>query len=191
MNRSARRARLGRRNGAPPSGCAQPKARRSAVSPSLRGRRIVSLGSCCVTDDAALTGRAFFPQLIGAPFKHGLLLVLVFATVLSLIAAAASALRGGRFVHEEAGSTIDHPRPARTAAVADEQRPSSPGPHRRPLAAGATTRNEPRIAAGSEPSTATPRGDRPDGGGRIRPASPPTEAAAAPPGDVSPTISED
>jgi len=55
-----------------------------------------------------ITGRAFFPQLIGGPFKHGLVLVLSFAVVMSLVAALASALRGSKFVHEEAGSTIDH-----------------------------------------------------------------------------------
>jgi MFS family permease len=57
---------------------------------------------------AVLTSRSFFPQLIGAPFKHGLVLVLSFAVVMSLIAALASALRGTKFVHAEAGSTIDH-----------------------------------------------------------------------------------
>ncbi len=59
-------------------------------------------------DAAVLTSRSFFPQLIGGPFKHGLVLILVFATVMSLIAAVASALRGERFIHEEAGSTLDH-----------------------------------------------------------------------------------
>ena len=51
---------------------------------------------------ARLTGQTFFPSLISVPFKHGLVLVLTFSIVASLIAAAASALRGGRFVHEEA-----------------------------------------------------------------------------------------
>ena len=50
---------------------------------------------------ADLTGRSFFPQLIGPSFKHGLLLILVFAVVMSLIAAVASALRGERYVHED------------------------------------------------------------------------------------------
>jgi MFS family permease len=49
----------------------------------------------------ALTGRSFFPQLIGPSFKHGLLLILVFAVVMSVIAAIASALRGERFIHED------------------------------------------------------------------------------------------
>jgi hypothetical protein len=53
-------------------------------------------------DAARLTGRTFFPSLISVPFQHGLVLVLSFSIVASLVAAVASALRGGRFVHEEA-----------------------------------------------------------------------------------------
>ena len=59
-------------------------------------------------DAATITSRAFFPQIIGGPFKHGLVLILAFAAVMSLVAALASALRGQRFIHEEAGSTLDH-----------------------------------------------------------------------------------
>jgi hypothetical protein len=55
---------------------------------------------------ALLTSRSFFPSLIGGPFKHGLVLILSFAVAMSLVAALASALRGKRFVHAEAGSTI-------------------------------------------------------------------------------------
>ena len=65
---------------------------------------------------AILTSRSFFPSLIGAPFKHGLILILSFAVVMSLLAALASALRGKRFVHAEAGSTIGVHSPARSAA---------------------------------------------------------------------------
>ncbi|TMD15172.1 MAG: MFS transporter [Chloroflexi bacterium] len=50
---------------------------------------------------ARLTGPTFFPSLIAGPFKHGLVLVLGFSIVASLVAAAASALRGGRYIHEE------------------------------------------------------------------------------------------
>ena len=52
-------------------------------------------------DAARLTGNTFFPSLISDPFQHGLVLVLTFSIVASLVAAAASALRGGRYVHEE------------------------------------------------------------------------------------------
>jgi MFS family permease len=50
---------------------------------------------------ANLTGRTFFPMLISAPFKHGLVVVFAFAALMCLVAAVASALRGGRYVHEE------------------------------------------------------------------------------------------
>jgi MFS family permease len=50
---------------------------------------------------ARLTGQTFFPSLISGPFQHGLVLVLSFSIAASLVAAVASALRGGRYVHEE------------------------------------------------------------------------------------------
>ncbi|HEY0831147.1 MAG TPA: MFS transporter [Candidatus Dormibacteraeota bacterium] len=52
-------------------------------------------------DAARLTGRTFFPSLIAVPFQHGLVLVLGFSIAASLVAALASALRGGRYVHQE------------------------------------------------------------------------------------------
>jgi MFS family permease len=52
-------------------------------------------------DAARLVGPTFFPSLISDPFQHGLVLVLSFSIAASLVAAAASALRGGRYVHEE------------------------------------------------------------------------------------------
>ena len=48
---------------------------------------------------AVITGRAFFPQLIGPSFKSALVLILSFAAVMSVIAAIASALRGEKYVH--------------------------------------------------------------------------------------------
>ncbi len=60
------------------------------------------LGQLPAADAARLTGRTFFPSLIAEPFQYGLVLVLGFSIVASLIAALASALRGGKFVHEEA-----------------------------------------------------------------------------------------
>jgi len=50
---------------------------------------------------AILTGKDFFPELISGPFQKGLTIVFATAAVMSVIAAAASALRGGRYVHEE------------------------------------------------------------------------------------------
>jgi hypothetical protein len=45
-----------------------------------------------------ITGREFFPGLISGPFARGLLVVFALATVLTALAALASALRGGRDV---------------------------------------------------------------------------------------------
>jgi MFS family permease len=50
---------------------------------------------------AQITGRSFFPQLIGTPFKDALMIILTFAVVMSVIAAIASALRGEKFIHED------------------------------------------------------------------------------------------
>ena len=50
---------------------------------------------------ANLTGTSFFPRLIAEPFQHGLAIVFLAALTMSLVAAAASWLRGGRYVHEE------------------------------------------------------------------------------------------
>ncbi|MGO9964421.1 MAG: MFS transporter [Acidimicrobiales bacterium] len=48
---------------------------------------------------AAITGRSFFPHLIGPSFKDALVLILSFAVVMCVIAAIASALRGGKFIY--------------------------------------------------------------------------------------------
>jgi len=48
-----------------------------------------------------LTGRSFFPQLISGPFADGLGVAFGFAIACCLVAALASALRGGKYVHEE------------------------------------------------------------------------------------------
>lgn len=48
-----------------------------------------------------LTGRSFFPQLISGPFSDGLGVAFGFAIAACLVAAAASALRGGKYVHVE------------------------------------------------------------------------------------------
>ncbi len=50
-----------------------------------------------------ITSKSFFPQLIAGAFDHGLAEVLVFATVMCLVAGTASWLRGGRYVYRENG----------------------------------------------------------------------------------------
>ncbi len=49
-----------------------------------------------------LTGTHFFPQLIAAAFHDGLVVVFSVAAGLSVLAAAASMMRGGRYVHSDA-----------------------------------------------------------------------------------------
>ena len=49
-----------------------------------------------------LTGRSFFPALISQPFSDGLGVAFGFAIAACLIAAFASALRGGKYVHSDA-----------------------------------------------------------------------------------------
>ncbi len=58
------------------------------------------LGALPSAEAARLTSKQFFPTLIGAPFKHGLTIVLTFAIIACLIAAVASWLRGGKYVRQ-------------------------------------------------------------------------------------------
>jgi MFS family permease len=52
---------------------------------------------------AYLTGHSFFPSLISSSFQHGLDIAFDFAIGACLVAALASLLRGGRYVHDEHG----------------------------------------------------------------------------------------
>jgi MFS family permease len=60
-----------------------------------------ALGRLSPPEAANLTGTRFFPELIAGPFRHGLAIVFVTALAMSLVAAGASWLRGGRYVHRE------------------------------------------------------------------------------------------
>ena len=70
-----------------------------------------------------LVGKAFFPSLIAAPFKDGIVDVLIFAAAMCLVAALASWLRGGKFVHEEAH--VVHGRKAKQVHAHTEAPPRS------------------------------------------------------------------
>jgi MFS family permease len=78
---------------------------------------------------AFLTGTTFFPRLIAEPFMRGLRIAFTSSLVMCLVAAAASWLRGGRYVHEggtatAAGAAPDvRERPER-AAVERAEEPS-------------------------------------------------------------------
>jgi MFS family permease len=60
---------------------------------------------------ALLTGRAFFPRLISAPFANGLDTAFWFAIVACLVAAAVSLLRGGRYHHADEEASVAQPKP--------------------------------------------------------------------------------
>jgi MFS family permease len=76
---------------------------------------------------ATLTGRSFFPQVISSPFGAGLHYAFDFAIAASLIAAFASLLRGGKYVHGQdttpalagsVGTLVDDRTPTALAAAA-------------------------------------------------------------------------
>lgn len=58
-----------------------------------------ALAQLPASDAAYLTGRGFFPSLISGPFADGLAVAFAFAIVACLVAAVASALRGGKYVY--------------------------------------------------------------------------------------------
>ena len=60
----------------------------------LGAKALASVGSHSA---AIITGRSFFPQLISEPFRAGLHETFMFAIIACLVAAAASALRGGTY----------------------------------------------------------------------------------------------
>ncbi|MFD7285523.1 MFS transporter [Streptomyces sp. NPDC059863] len=99
-----------------------------------------------------LTGRAFFPALISQPFADGLSVAFDFAIAACLIAAVASLLRGGRYVHGDravaatpaalgrhpetsAGATtasLTSPTPSPRSSRQPSQQQPSPPPYARP-----------------------------------------------------------
>ncbi|MFE3646611.1 MFS transporter [Streptomyces sp. NPDC059152] len=75
-----------------------------------------------------LTGREFFPQLISAPFAHGLAVAFDFAIAACLVAAVASLLRGGRYVHDDRARPERRTRRPEPAPAAVPERPLAPPP---------------------------------------------------------------
>ncbi len=77
---------------------------------------------------AYLTGRAFFPQLISPAFMSGLRAALDFAAAACLLAGVASALRGGRYIHQEepAGRPVVTAGAARRDSLAETVVPGQP-----------------------------------------------------------------
>ena len=59
------------------------------------------LNSLSAQQATNITSRAFFPQLIDTAFHRGLVEVLIFSIIMCLIGAAASWVRGGKYVYHE------------------------------------------------------------------------------------------
>jgi len=55
---------------------------------------------------AILMSKEFFPQLISAPFGQGLAIVFIAAALMSIVAAWASWVRGGLYVHDESATGL-------------------------------------------------------------------------------------
>jgi nitrate/nitrite transporter NarK len=60
-----------------------------------------TLSSLPASDQATLTGKSFFPNLISQPFHHGLIIVFSVAIAMSVIGALASLFRGARYIYTE------------------------------------------------------------------------------------------
>jgi MFS family permease len=63
-----------------------------------------ALDSLSAANQAALTGKSFFPQLISEPFHAGLVIVFVAAAIMSVIGALASLVMGGKYIHVDTAS---------------------------------------------------------------------------------------
>ncbi len=87
------------------------------------------LATLPAADAARLVSTSFFPSLIAAPFHDGVAVVSIFSIVIFLIAAAASWLRGGRYVHDEQeAEALEAGLAATDASEARPHRPSQGGP---------------------------------------------------------------
>ncbi len=80
-----------------------------------------ALASLSAANQATLTGPSFFPHLISAPFRSGLHEAFAFAILACLIAAGASLMRGGRYLHSAPERELEAlaretPSPQRSAA---------------------------------------------------------------------------
>jgi hypothetical protein len=71
---------------------------------------------------AILTSKEFFPGLISAPFGQGLAIVFIAAALMALVAAWASWIRGGLYVHDESAAGPGRP-PASLPIEASEASP--------------------------------------------------------------------
>lgn len=90
---------------------------------NLLGRHINSVSHA---NASVLTGKEFFPHLVAGPFSHGLLVVFGMSIGLCLISAVASALRGGKYIHQDEVATAAVP--AAEEAAAAQSSPAAAAP---------------------------------------------------------------
>ncbi|HWG62800.1 MAG TPA: MFS transporter [Streptosporangiaceae bacterium] len=107
---------------------------------------------------AVLTGRQFFPTLIGPPFHHGLDIVFTAAAAMSLVGALVSLMRGRQFYYEDQPSA-----PAQATAPGQAVAPAQEGTRLAGSAPGASAANgrsapTPRPAPGGSAPVAGARG---------------------------------
>ena len=67
-----------------------------------------SLNSLSASNQRALTGREFFPNLLSGPFHHGLVVVFAVAAALGLLAALASLMRGPKVARIDENVSAPH-----------------------------------------------------------------------------------
>ncbi len=106
-----------------------------------------ALSSLSAAHQQTLTGREFFPQLISAPVHHGLTVVFAVAAGLSVLAAFASLLRGGRYVPPASAGAP----PARAQATPAPAPTYAPAPTNAPAPARASA---PVLAPSPTPASA-------------------------------------
>jgi MFS family permease len=75
---------------------------------------------------AVLTGRQFFPNLISAPFHHGLVIVFTAAAIMSVIGALVSLFRGKQFYWDDERSAVPAAAPVVAVTSAAVQNGHSP-----------------------------------------------------------------
>ncbi len=68
-----------------------------------------ALSHLSAANQAVLNGRGFLPSLISKPFRNGLHAAFDFAVIACLIAAAASWLRGGKYIYSEGPTAEEAP----------------------------------------------------------------------------------
>jgi MFS family permease len=73
---------------------------------------------------AYLTGHQFFPTLISAPFEHGLRIAFDFAIAACVVAAVASLLRGGKYVHNGEPTVVADTAEASSELVSADEEPA-------------------------------------------------------------------